>query len=509
MSEQPFYVKLASFLPTIKKPEKRLTLRDKLKWTGLVLVLFFAMGSVTVFGIDKESVAQLEFYEILFGSQMGSIITLGIGPIVMASIILQMLVGSKIIPWNLRNKEDKIKFVSAQKLLAIFFSFFEASAYVLSGAVPASTGDLIPLVILQIAIGGIIIIYLDEITTKWGIGSGVSLFIAAGVSKTIIQRIFLPPIELATGEAEGILFSFITKFASGNIVDSLITITPLIATIVVFGIVIFTQAIRVEIPIAFSFAFGRLPSRKWPLKFFYTSNIPVILTAALLVNLRIFAQMLSQQGNYILGRFEGGNPVSGPVYWLSPPQNVILGICVILSIVTGIGVGLLVNKKFKKYVLRSSIISSLIVFTITSILFFTFREYIPMGMFTGKDILRAITYMLAMVIGSTIFSYFWMNTAGMDPKSVSEQFKSSYLSIPGFRRDPRVIERVLERYIPPLTILGGAFVGFLAGFADLTSALGTGTGILLTAMIIMQFYENIAAQHLEDMHPSIRKFIRR
>jgi preprotein translocase subunit SecY len=117
--------------------------------------------------------------------------------------------------------------------------------------------------------------------------------------------------------------------------------------------------------------------------------------------------------------------------------------------------------------------------------------------------------MLVMIVGSTIFSIFWVNTAGMDPKSVAEQFKSAYLSIPGFRRDPRIIERVLERYILPLAVLGGAFVGFLAGFADLTGALGTGTGILLTAIIIMQFYESIVAQHLEDLHPEIRKFIGR
>jgi preprotein translocase subunit SecY len=94
----------------------------------------------------------------------------------------------------------------------------------------------------------------------------------------------------------------------------------------------------------------------------------------------------------------------------------------------------------------------------------------------------------------------------MDSKSVAEQFKTSSIMIPGFRHDPRIVERVLDKYIPALTILGGAFVGFLASFADLTSAIGSGTGILLTVMIVYQFYEQISAQHYEDIPESIRKF---
>jgi preprotein translocase subunit SecY len=79
--------------------------------------------------------------------------------------------------------------------------------------------------------------------------------------------------------------------------------------------------------------------------------------------------------------------------------------------------------------------------------------------------------------------------------------------IPGFRHDPRIAERVLERYIPALTVLGGAFIGFLAAYADLTSAIGTGTGLLLAVMIVYQFYEQIKSQHGDDIPPSIRKFL--
>ena len=69
------------------------------------------------------------------------------------------------------------------------------------------------------------------------------------------------------------------------------------------------------------------------------------------------------------------------------------------------------------------------------------------------------------------------------------------------------MEKVLERYIWPLTIIGGAAIGVLASFADLTGALSRGTGILLTVMIVYRLYEDIAKQHMEDMFPALRKFM--
>jgi preprotein translocase subunit SecY len=494
-------VRIGQLLPTIEAPALRLTLKDKLKWTLLVLIVYFVLGSIIVWGVDPNVVARLEFLEIIFGSKMGSIITLGIGPIVTASIILQMLVGSKIINWDLRSEEGQMKFSTAQKLLTIFFCFFEAIAFTLSGAVPPSSPAFTWIVILQLAMGGILIIFLDEVCGKWGIGSGVSLFIAAGVSKTIFVRIFTP-------YEGGIISSVIRNLSIGNPLQAALDLLPLISTIVVFGVVIFAQAMKIEIPIAFSLPFGKFAARRWPLRFIYTSNIPVILTAALLANIRAMGSFLYQRGIPIFGEFdEAGNPISGLAYFLTPPHNTSLSLCAIFAAIFAILFGLLAAKHLKKYVLRSSMIGGVIGFTLGTILINL--GFLNLTMFHFGELLRGLIYMLVMVVGATIFSIFWVNTAGMDPKSVAEQFKSAYLMIPGFRRDPRIIERVLEKYIPPLAVLGGAFVGFLAGFADLTASIGTGTGILLTAIIILQFYESIAAQHLEDMHPAIRRFMGR
>ena len=128
------------------------------------------------------------------------------------------------------------------------------------------------------------------------------------------------------------------------------------------------------------------------------------------------------------------------------------------------------------------------------------------GMPTGDEFIRAGIYSLLLIAGSVIFSIFWVSTSGMDARSVAEQIEGLGMQIPGFRRDPRIIEQVLDRYIPTLAIISGLFIGILAAMADFTGALGTGTGILLTVMIIYNLYENIASRYMQDMHPAMRKF---
>ncbi len=500
---------LSTKLPAVVKPLQKLTFNDKLKWTGIILILYFALGIITVWGINSSAVGQFEFLEIVFGSKFGSLITLGIGPIVTASIILQLLVGSKLIPWDLQSKEGKAKFMAVQKIMTILFCFVEAVAYVMAGAIPPAAPELAAFVILQLAAGGILIMFMDEVCSKWGFGSGVSLFIAAGVSKTIITRMFSPVVQ---GDAfVGILPQFGSLMASGMPGTAFMTLLPLISTAVVFVIVLFAQGMRVEIPMAFTFPFGKFAARRWPLKFLYTSNIPVILTAAVLANLQIMGRLLYQKGITFFGTYDvkTSTPQSGIAMFLSPPHGLEAQPLLIISVLVGVFalvfafIGLRV---IKKWPLRMSVLGGVIGVVAGWALVSS------IGMMPAFDawsllVARAIVYMLIMIAGSVIFSMFWVNTAGMDAHSVSEQFKSAAISIPGFRHDPRIIERVLERYIPALAVLGGAFIGFLASFADLTLALGTGTGILLTVMIVHQFYEQIASQHADDMPPIVKKIM--
>ena len=129
------------------------------------------------------------------------------------------------------------------------------------------------------------------------------------------------------------------------------------------------------------------------------------------------------------------------------------------------------------------------------------------GALSTTTILQSIVYTLLMVGGSVLFAVFWVKTAGMDARSQARNIMASGLQVPGFRRDERILEAILNRYIMPLTVMGGIAVGLLAAGADLLGALVRGTGILLAVMIVYKLYEEIAQQHALDMHPALKKFM--
>jgi len=437
-------------LPGVANPISRLNFKSRVKWTALGLLLFFVMGNIEVFGAVESAYVQFKQVSVLLGSTFGTLGTLGIGPIVTASILLQVLVGSKIINMDMNSYEDRAKFQGMQKSLAIAFCFLEGFAYVLFGAVPAQSASLIPIVGLQIAMGGLIIIFLDELITKWGLGSGVSLFIAAGVSKTILIGLISPFGATPAGN----IFRIFTAFHEANFVLLQVALSIIIATIAIFALCIYTQSIKVEIPLAFSQVRGF--GRRWPLNFFYTSNIPVILAAAFMIQISVIGSMLDSQGMPLLGEFDDhGNPEKGGfAYYISAPHHMLQ------NIIQG----------------------------------------------NPIDPIRAVTYILFLTVLCVIFSLFWVETANMGPSAVADQIISTGMQIPGFRKDKRVLMKILSKYIYPLTVMGGIAVGLLAALADLTGALGTGTGILLTVMILHNFYERISTYYLEDMNPAVRKF---
>lgn len=499
---------IASKLPGVQEPKTHLSFRARLKWTGIILLLFLMLSQITLYGISPVSKERFQFFELVLGSSIGSLLTLGIGPIVTASIILQLLVGSKIIPWNLKTPEGKKKFQGAQKLSVIFFSLFEAYAYVAFGAITPVSNDpgIYVFLIAQIAFGAILVLFMDEVITKWGIGSGVSLFIAAGVTKTIFVRAFNPLIPAGETIPSGIIPQFIALLGLGEIFQAFAALLPLIATILVFLMVVYIQAIKVEIPLAFGSIRGF--SRRWPLNLIYTSNIPVILIAALLANLQLIGSVTAKTATDaglrcgLLGCYDqDGVATSGIALFFNPPVTLPVQVFFITIMLTVFVAAFLAF--YMKYQRPNRIVAGAII--IGLVLALAISGF-TVGMPGGEDALRAIAYMAILICGSMIFSVFWVSTSGMDARSVAEQIESMGMQIPGFRRDPRIVEEVLNRYIPTITILSGLFVGMLAAMADFTGAIGTGTGILLTVMIIYNLYENIATRYMEDMHPAMRKF---
>ncbi|MFH1224771.1 MAG: preprotein translocase subunit SecY [Candidatus Diapherotrites archaeon] len=465
-------------LPEVKVPETKPTLQRRLIWTGAVLMLFFIMGNIAVIGLNASSAGQLEQLQVILASKIGTILTVGIGPIVLASIILQLLVGGKILNIDLSQPKDKARFTALQKLFAIVLCFFEAGVYVMSGFLSAEAG-MLPFVILQVALGAIVLMYMDEVVSKYGIGSGIGLFIAGGVSEVVIWRMFNPfniAQELVFFGGQGLLWLFMSEVTQ-NLLNAMIYLLPVFFTLVVFFVVVFAEGMHVNIPITMG---RRGTGGRFPVKFLYVSNIPVILAVALFANVRMWAT---------LGK---DLPIVGAVLdkigtIVIPPYSLVENI--IIQFGSALGAGF----------------SGIIGFAGTTIGEMA-QSIVSLSFIgIGGSLIHAFLYIIILVIVCVVFGKFWVEMGGQGSEAVANQLNRAGMHIPGFRRDPRIVRGVLDRYIPPISVLGSAFVALLAGFADLTGALGSGTGILLTVGIVYRLYEELARAQLMDMHPMLGK----
>src|SRR3989338_8460150 len=268
--------------------QKKLSFKEKLKWTMIILVLFFILGLVPLFGLGANALQQFEFLSMILGAKFGSLISLGI------------------VKFDLTTHEGKRKFQGTQKVLAIFFIAFEGAIYVLMGGLApppeyAGTAVFFQLelfLIFQLFLGGLLILYMDEVVSKWGFGSGVSLFIAAGVSQELFTRALSWLPSPTNPEAYvGAIPELFRALSIGDPTTAALMLAGLIATIAVFVMAVYAQSMKIEIPLSF----GRIRGYgiRWPLNFVYTSNIPVILVAALMANVQLWARLLQNWGHPI------------------------------------------------------------------------------------------------------------------------------------------------------------------------------------------------------------------
>ena len=197
---------IAQFLPEVNKPQGRLGFKTRIGWTLGILLVFFLLSVVPVWGVATSAAQYFQQLELLLGASFGSLITLGIGPIVTASIVLQLLNGAGFVNFDTNSEDGRKDFATVQKLLGIFFILFEACVFVFLGGLSAVPTDphyiaVQTAIIFQLVLGGFCIMLMDEVITKWGFGSGISLFIAAGVSKEIFIRAFSPLKQVTQGVA--------------------------------------------------------------------------------------------------------------------------------------------------------------------------------------------------------------------------------------------------------------------------------------------------------------------
>ncbi len=504
-------------LPAVTKPEGHVHFRTKMSWVILILVLYFAMTNVVIYGLDAEQRIDLfaQYRAILAGAQF-SLMHLGIGPIVTGSIIMQLFTGAKIIKLDLKKAEDKAIYQGTQKLLVIVMIVVEAVPQVYGFMEPSSkfidmsesimVGSGLSLarafIVIQLFVGSYLVFLMDEVVSKWGIGSGISLFIAAGVSQQIFTGSLNwhpanPSVAMSlsnppAGTIPKTMYIFhhmsAPELANGGYEQIFLAqpnpMVALIGTIVIFLFVAYTESSRIELPLAHGGARGA--RGRYPIKLIYASNIPVILMAALLANVSMFSMLFASHPSFVNMPLLGDNWMLG--YYAEGNTVPAGGLAYYLSTVNGVGdwlLPLLSSEYYSSYISGIGDVKTKLQISIHVVVYFT-----------------------VMVLGSILFAKFWIETTNMGPEAVASQIESSGMQIPGFRRDPRVLKRVLERYIPVVTVISGAVVGALAAGADLIGTVGnaSGTGVLLAVGIMIQLYDAIGREQMMEMHPVLRGF---
>jgi preprotein translocase subunit SecY/protein transport protein SEC61 subunit alpha len=108
---------------------------------------------------------------------------------------------------------------------------------------------------------------------------------------------------------------------------------------------------------------------------------------------------------------------------------------------------------------------------------------------------------------AVLFARLWVEIGGLNPRAVAKNLMDANVQVPGFRRTGLSIEQVLNRYIPTLTIIGGILIGMVAGVSDLFGVFGTGIGILLMVDIILQYYQMLLKEQVEEVSPALAGLI--
>ncbi len=452
---------VSKYVWQIPKPKRKLSLTERFVWSGMALVIYLVMAQIPLYGAPTSIFDPFAFARVIFASQQGTLVELGIGPIVTAGLLMQLLRGSEIIKLDFKNPEDRSLFTTATKIVTIVVICVEAPLY---GSavyqVPANIGVIL---ISQLIFASIVVMMLDELVQKgWGLGSGISLFILAGVAQQILWSTF-SPLPAGDGFSIGVLPFIIESVTSGaaNFMDIMFRVggLPSLFILILTGgvilLLVYSQGIRIEIPIVSSKYRGF--TAVYPIKLMYTSVIPVIFATALTANAIFLSQIFWASYNpsnenpffNFIAQFNPADPqtpIGGLAYYLIPPRGLEIA---------------------------------------------------------ALDPMRAGIYIVIITGIVIVFGRLWVELGGLSAKAAAKNLLDSNVQVPGFRRAELSVVQLLQRYIPAVTILGSLFIGLLAGFSDVLGLIGTGTGILLMVDILFNYYNLLVKEKVETLMPKL------
>jgi protein transport protein SEC61 subunit alpha len=307
-------VPLAAWIPDIVKPDPRRPprLAEKVLHTVVALFLFLVCSQLPLWGVKRLQGADPFLYaRQIMASSRGTLMELGIGPVVTAGMLMQLLRGSRLLLFDFSIPRDRAEHKGLTNLLALTITLGQALAYVLSGMY-GSVFDLGALkalaIVAQLVCAGLVVVVLDEVLTDYGVASGISLFTCTNICESVVWKALSPhTVQRDTGtQFEGAAVAAVAGvLTERDPVRALKNafyrahapnLQSLLATAVVVAAVVFLQGLRQELPVEERTKSAGVTggSRQDPLKIrlFYTSTMPIILQSALVSNLYFLSQLL-------------------------------------------------------------------------------------------------------------------------------------------------------------------------------------------------------------------------
>lgn len=431
------------------------------------LAIFLVCSQLPLYGIKASSGADpLYWARMIMASSRGTVMELGTGPIITAGLIVQLLVGSKLIEIDQGVKSDRELMKTAESTLGLLITLGQAIVYVWTGMYgqPSELGVFnCVLIVAQLFFAGLLVILIDNMLQNgWGLGSAISLFISTNICESIMWKALSPyTFNMGSGpQFEGAMINTVqllltrgdkTKAMKEAFYrQGMPNMMQLLATVGVFCMVVYFQGFKVELPMRSKRARGA--SMNYPIKLFYTSNMPIILQSALVSNLYFVSQMLFKRfgGNLLvqlLGRWEADSmyseqmmPVGGLVYYITPPHSLAEA---------------------------------------------------------AANPIHTVFYVAFMLAACALFSVTWIEVSGQSASEVAKNLREQQYFLQGHRDTVGSLKKELNRYIPTAAAFGGMCIGALTIVADFMGAIGSGTGILLAVTNIYQYWEQYERERQE------------
>jgi preprotein translocase subunit SecY len=180
-------------------------LRKRIFFTLFALLLFRVFASVPIAGVDHARLAQFfagnEFFGLLNlfsggGLSQLSIVMLGVGPYITSSIIMQLLtiMSPKLKEmYQEEGQAGRRKFAQYSRILSVPLSIVQAFSFIklLENQQILTNLTSLELItnLLVITAGSVLLMWIGELISEYGIGNGVSLIIFSGIVASLPVRI--------------------------------------------------------------------------------------------------------------------------------------------------------------------------------------------------------------------------------------------------------------------------------------------------------------------------------